>query len=676
MVKQDHPRRNPSRTQKKCSQMSSFKDLNLQERSGSDHSPPAETSLSPPGDLQEHQRGFASKVYLHAAAVFQNYHPEKPVAIRLISYGKKMTRPVPDASDDASRRCAYELAFNTLKYQDLLEDIMIDSCLFLTQPMPDDMMSLVAVMLYDFQDRKFLPRELLSSEPEEEEVPEVREVEEHLLRSKTRLAASLARCRIKHNLVTIDTILPDSVREMQVRASCQPIYAWVNTLKTSLAEVCDLLKTEGFSQVTSVGRLERRSFCHDRNCQDLLVFTPQQKAELSRTKLLSQYKLLIQDKSCCLGPCAVRPLLVPEGDVLMAGSFSALTVAHVAAIAASLPPLPQDSGAQTPSQVLVCGGEQQAARGKEMQETLNNVGCRNVKLIPEDFISLDVCDVRVQKVHLVLLMPQCSVSAVCNPVEYLLQENGDIDLLRDLSQGSISRGILDSLVSQQKNLVNHALRFPKVQAVVYSTCSVYPDENEELLTAALAQAREQESKLRPFRLSGTELLHSHVADEGETQTDGRFFRLEPSADSNGCFVAVLTREPEAIETPQEVLARAAAKGLLDGIYPSQPAKKDRRGRQRHQAPRCASQPRPRASRGNQSDVREFQASQMKDSSSKPLVGSYRSQGSVPSGDASSLHFSPSVTRSKDPRRCRDLLGDSSQTSPPDRAAQSDVLPCG
>uniref|UniRef100_A0AAY4EDU9 SAM-dependent MTase RsmB/NOP-type domain-containing protein n=1 Tax=Denticeps clupeoides TaxID=299321 RepID=A0AAY4EDU9_9TELE len=495
--------------------MSSFKDLNLQERSGSDHSPPAETSLSPPGDLQEHQRGFASKVYLHAAAVFQNYHPEKPVAIRLISYGKKMTRPVPDASDDASRRCAYELAFNTLKYQDLLEDIMIDSCLFLTQPMPDDMMSLVAVMLYDFQDRKFLPRELLSSEPEEEEVPEVREVEEHLLRSKTRLAASLARCRIKHNLVTIDTILPDSVREMQVRASCQPIYAWVNTLKTSLAEVCDLLKTEGFSQVTSVGRLERRSFCHDRNCQDLLVFTPQQKAELSRTKLLSQYKLLIQDKSCCLGPCAVRPLLVPEGDVLMAGSFSALTVAHVAAIAASF-------------QVLVCGGEQQAARGKEMQETLNNVGCRNVKLIPEDFISLDVCDVRVQKVHLVLLMPQCSVSAVCNPVEYLLQENGDIDLLRDLSQGSISRGILDSLVSQQKNLVNHALRFPKVQAVVYSTCSVYPDENEELLTAALAQAREQDLNTIMTILSPQKCqLLSKLSEKNETEMFVDYTGLAP-----------------------------------------------------------------------------------------------------------------------------------------------------
>ena len=46
------------------------------------------------------------------------------------------------------------------------------------------------------------------------------------------MAASLARCRIKHDLLTIDCMLPDSVRKKQEKAGSQPLYAWVNTLKT------------------------------------------------------------------------------------------------------------------------------------------------------------------------------------------------------------------------------------------------------------------------------------------------------------------------------------------------------------------------------------------------------------------------------------------------------------
>ncbi|XP_041126089.1 putative methyltransferase NSUN7 [Polyodon spathula] len=55
------------------------------------------------------------------------------------------------------------------------------------------------------------------------------------------------------------------------------------------------------------------------------------------------------------------------------------------------------------------------------------------------------------------------------------------------------------------------------------------------------------------------------------------FKLEPSEINNGCFVAVLTREdPSGTVSVKDVLARAAAKGLLDGIKTIKPAKKERR----------------------------------------------------------------------------------------------------
>lgn len=46
--------------------------------------------------------------------------------------------------------------------------------------------------------------------------------------------------------------------------------------------------------MNSVGQLEGQSFCQDPHCVDVLVFPPQLKADLYRTKLLSDNKLIIQ----------------------------------------------------------------------------------------------------------------------------------------------------------------------------------------------------------------------------------------------------------------------------------------------------------------------------------------------------------------------------------------------
>lgn len=55
-------------------------------------------------------------------------------------------------------------------------------------------------------------------------------------RFKTKLAASLARCRIKHDLLSIECILPESLKAKQERSSSLPLYAWVNALKGRSAE--------------------------------------------------------------------------------------------------------------------------------------------------------------------------------------------------------------------------------------------------------------------------------------------------------------------------------------------------------------------------------------------------------------------------------------------------------
>lgn len=53
---------------------------------------------------------------------------------------------------------------------------------------------------------------------------------------KTKLAAALAKCRIKYSAPTIEYILPETVRKQEQRASTVPLYAWINTAKVRYEE--------------------------------------------------------------------------------------------------------------------------------------------------------------------------------------------------------------------------------------------------------------------------------------------------------------------------------------------------------------------------------------------------------------------------------------------------------
>lgn len=46
---------------------------------------------------------------------------------------------------------------------------------------------------------------------------------------------------------------------------------------------------------------------------------------------------------------------------------------------------------------------------------------------------------------------------------------------------------LTSLASFQLRCLNHGLRFPRLKRLVYSTCSVHAEENEEVVAACLQQ---------------------------------------------------------------------------------------------------------------------------------------------------------------------------------------------
>uniref|UniRef100_A0AAV2LLZ5 Uncharacterized protein n=1 Tax=Knipowitschia caucasica TaxID=637954 RepID=A0AAV2LLZ5_KNICA len=212
--------------------------------------------------------------------------------------------------------------------------MITDSCFHTSQNISGEMLPLAMVMLCDFQEHKFSPH-FSSTENEQERHQDVKYLLNSLERCKTKLAASLARFRVKQSLRSVSSFLLDPIRTKQHQAKSLPLFTWVNTLMYSVEDVCEALQRASLCEVKSVAELKEMSFCRDRLCSDTLVFPKQLHVWLQTSTLTSSCIINIQERGLCVAVNVLRPLLFDSGDVLVAGCFSAVTVCHVAVAAAA-----------------------------------------------------------------------------------------------------------------------------------------------------------------------------------------------------------------------------------------------------------------------------------------------------------------------------------------------------
>src|SRR5690606_13213667 len=111
-----------------------------------------------------------------------------------------------------------------------------------------------------------------------------------------------------------------------------------------------------------------------------------------------------------------------------------------------------------------------------------------------------------------------------------------------LNAGRSANGAVDlaALARAQTHLVLHALSFPRVRRVVYSTCSVHREENEDVVAAVLASG----DVARRFRVA-------HVLPQwprrglGDADWASACVRTDPAHDETiGFFVACFERRTD------------------------------------------------------------------------------------------------------------------------------------
>ncbi|XP_070766912.1 28S rRNA (cytosine-C(5))-methyltransferase [Enoplosus armatus] len=282
-----------------------------------------------------------------------------------------------------------------------------------------------------------------------------------MMKHRSRLQAALARMKVKQKVSRNEELLPVSVQRLA--GDQLPRYVRVNTLKTTVEDVVDYLKRDGFSYLGQASRLDdltlkKKYFVKDLDLPEVLVFSP--KTDFHDHFLYTAGHIILQDKASCLPAYVLNP--PPGSHVIDACAAPGNKSSHLAAIM-------KNKG-------RLFAFDLDAKRLATMSTLLLRAGVTCQQLANQDFLKVDPDSAQYKDVEYVLLDPSCSGSGmVC-----LADDASAADQEKDQAR-------LASLASFQLRCLNHGLRFPRLKRLVYSTCSVHSQENEEVVAACLQQ---------------------------------------------------------------------------------------------------------------------------------------------------------------------------------------------
>jgi len=185
--------------------------------------------------------------------------------------------------------------------------------------------------------------------------------------------------------------------------------------------------------------------------------------------------------------------------------------------------------------------ERDRHRFHTLKSMLAKAGCRNSVATNVDFLTVHPNDPKYSHVTHILLDPSCSGSGIVNRLDHLLEQETD-----DKETPTAQSDRLKRLASFQLMMIRHAMKFPSVTRIVYSTCSIHPAENEHVVNQALQSA---EAKMHRFKLAPRAQVlpqwprrgFSHEMDSAANASS--LVRCQPGDDAtNGFFVSCFIRD--------------------------------------------------------------------------------------------------------------------------------------
>ena len=270
-----------------------------------------------------------------------------------------------------------------------------------------------------------------------------------LLKNKVRLVSEVARLKIK-NKVSKDEELSRSILEI-------PKYIRVNSLKTSSEVVYQHFLKKGFKFVQPQQVVtQKKCISKDNHLENLFLL--HSSTDLHDDSMYKDGSILFQDKASCFPAFLLNP--EENSMVIDATAAPGNKTSHLSAIM-------KNTG-------TIYAFEKDFKRFNTLKRMTDNAGCKNIIAENMDFLKVDPKSSRYSKVKYILLDPSCSGSGIVGRLDDLIMDSKD-------SNKSDEKERLESLSSFQKEIILHALKFPKVEKIVYSTCSIHKEENEDVV---------------------------------------------------------------------------------------------------------------------------------------------------------------------------------------------------
>ncbi|KAI0701330.1 S-adenosyl-L-methionine-dependent methyltransferase [Cytidiella melzeri] len=459
---------------------------------------------------------------------------------------------------EKTRKRTAALVIETLKYKPVLVDV-IDAAKLLKEERKITTKNLGLVLVHDLL--------LANGGIQAGDGP----VKQAVLRHKTRLNSEFQRIKVKLGVKTTqDLALSQDARAVRI-----PRYVRVNTICWDTEEAIRAFVSRG--HILSGPFDQPKGFSKDEHIPDLLLFPPD--TQFVEDPLYLEGKIILQDKASCFPAYILAPPAEKETVAIDATAAPGNKTSHLAA-------LMQNKG-------QLFAFERNRKRYATLQSMLSRARCQNVEAVNADFLTTSPDDPRYSAVTHILLDPSCSGSGIVNRLDHLLEAESE--------EAEEEEERLRKLALFQLMMIKHAMKFPSVRRIVYSTCSVHATENERVVRDALKTEEclagrftlaprtmvlpswprrglpEEMNAPGMRRLDGNNwtysLTHQHIfAAEAAS-----LIRCSPGDDAtNGFFVCLFLRATDNTESdiqPSTSTKRKHQTGGLEDQMPSRPSKK-------------------------------------------------------------------------------------------------------
>ncbi|KAH9653220.1 25S rRNA (cytosine-C(5))-methyltransferase NSUN5 [Citrus sinensis] len=379
-----------------------------------------------------------------------------------------------------NKKATYALVCQTLKHLSIIKQVL-DSASILNSKWKRQE-ELVYILTYD----------ILFGQ----EISLVGDAEKFLMLHKGAIQLALAQLLVRNKVKSIE----DLMALYQTPDVPKPRYVRVNTLKMDVD-----------SAVLELGK--QFVVQKDDLVPDLLILPPG--CDLHVHPLIVNGCVFLQGKASSMVAAALAPK--PGWKVLDACSAPGNKTVHLAALM------------KGKGKIVAC--ELNKERVRRLKDTIKLSGAANIEVLHGDFLNLDPKDPAYSEVRAILLDPSCSGSGTAaERLDHLLPSHAS-----GHTADPTEMERLNKLSAFQKKALRHALSFPGVERVVYSTCSIHQVENEDVIKSVLPIAMSFGFQLAtPFPQWNCRGLPVFEGSE-------HLLRTDPVEDKEGFFIALFVK---------------------------------------------------------------------------------------------------------------------------------------